>query len=43
MTSSYNVGGQTTKKIPQYIAGAAAAGGAFAIGTALGNIFLKRH
>lgn len=39
MTTSYNVnagGGQQTKRMPQYIAGAAAAGGAFAIGTALG-------
>lgn len=35
--TSYNVGGQTTKHWPQYVAGAAAAGGAFAIGTALGK------
>jgi hypothetical protein len=39
MATSYNInsGGQTTKRMPQYIAGAAAAGGAFAIGTALGE------
>lgn len=37
MTSySVNTVSQGTTRLPQYVAGAAAAGGAFAIGTALG-------
>lgn len=39
MTTSYNLnaGVKTTARMPQYIAGLAAAGGAFAMGTALGK------
>lgn len=41
MTKSYNVNAvNVAKRMPQYIAGAAAAGGAFAMGTALGRNFL---
>lgn len=35
--TSFSPSGQETKKLPQFVAAAAAAGGAFAVGTALGS------